>query len=111
MALDTEVLLPHMRDPKHTDSCALRTTPKRTFSSIINSCMPFEKKGQCTEWADGRYYQLTGHHMEFNGPAHSWPNLARLKPDEWVVSETPITPSVAIYPPGIYGAGPAGHAA
>ncbi|KAJ9050164.1 hypothetical protein DSO57_1016992 [Entomophthora muscae] len=108
---NSDVLLPYMRDLKSKNECRLSRTPARVFHTIHNQCQEPSKKGQCTEWTDGRFYQLTGEHVEFSGPAHSWPTQARRKPGKWVVSKTPIFPSVVILPPGMHGSSSAGHAA
>ncbi|KAJ9081904.1 hypothetical protein DSO57_1010114 [Entomophthora muscae] len=106
-----QVFLPEMNDIKARHSCTLTVTPIRRFKTIHNQCLPASEQGKCTEWADGRFYQITGQHIEFNGSAMSWPDQARRNPRRWIVSETPTAPSVAIFQPGIDGAGIGGHSA
>ncbi|ORY04184.1 hypothetical protein K493DRAFT_380717, partial [Basidiobolus meristosporus CBS 931.73] len=66
--------------------------------------------GQCTDWADARYAQLTGHHVSWSGDARTWANKARNTPG-WSVSTRPIKPSIIVLQPGVQGAGGAGHVA
>ncbi|KAJ9050169.1 hypothetical protein DSO57_1016997 [Entomophthora muscae] len=106
-----DVLLPYMRDPKMKDRCRLRKTSSIVFHTLQNRCQVPSKKGQCTEWSDGRYYQITGVHVEFDGPASSWPAQARRNPKKWRVSTKPLIPSIVILPPGMYGSASTGHSA
>ncbi|KAJ9050160.1 hypothetical protein DSO57_1016988 [Entomophthora muscae] len=107
----SQVFHPTMRDPKGKQDCDINRPATRIFKTIHNQCRPPSEKGQCTEWADGRFFQLTGKNIPFRGPANSWPAQARNASSTWIVSETPIVPSVIITPPGIHGAGVNGHAA
>ncbi|ORY07711.1 hypothetical protein K493DRAFT_295347 [Basidiobolus meristosporus CBS 931.73] len=68
------------------------------------------KNGQCTDWADARYFELTGHHIDWSGDASSWPRKAR-KSTGWVVSERPQVPSIIVIPPRAQGTGSPGHVA
>ncbi|KAI0243598.1 hypothetical protein L0F63_003845, partial [Massospora cicadina] len=60
----------------------------------MNRCSSYTK-GQCTEWVDGRFYQLTGVHTLFDGNANDWDVLARVKPG-WKVSDYPSVPSIIV---------------
>ncbi|ORX94832.1 hypothetical protein K493DRAFT_315313 [Basidiobolus meristosporus CBS 931.73] len=64
--------------------------------------------GQCTDWADARYYQLTCHHTQWWGDAKTWPASAR-NTEGWVVSSEPRVPSIIAIQPGYQGCGSDGH--
>ncbi|KAK9718463.1 hypothetical protein K7432_005503 [Basidiobolus ranarum] len=66
--------------------------------------------GQCTDWADARYYQLTGHRTEWGGNAETWANSAR-KHQGWKVSREPRVPSIIVLPGFTQGTGAQGHVA
>ncbi|ORY04181.1 hypothetical protein K493DRAFT_297132 [Basidiobolus meristosporus CBS 931.73] len=66
--------------------------------------------GQCTDWADARYYQLTGYHTEWAGNAESWANNAR-RHSGWEVSREPRVPSIIVLPSFTQGTGSQGHVA
>ncbi|KAK9767127.1 hypothetical protein K7432_003319 [Basidiobolus ranarum] len=68
------------------------------------------KNGQCTDWADARYFELTGHHIDWFGDASTWPNKAR-EANGWIVSSEPQVPSIIVIPPGAQGTGGPGHVA
>ncbi|ORX95740.1 hypothetical protein K493DRAFT_301270 [Basidiobolus meristosporus CBS 931.73] len=68
------------------------------------------KNGQCTDWADARYAQLTGHHIEWWGDARVWASKAQSTPG-WSVSGTPKQPSIIVIQPGVQGTGSPGHVA
>ncbi len=65
--------------------------------------------GQCTYWANMRYYQLTGHQVAWLGDAYQW--TAGAYSAGWVVSSTPHIPSIIVLQPGVQGAGWYGHVA
>ncbi|ORX90309.1 hypothetical protein K493DRAFT_340078 [Basidiobolus meristosporus CBS 931.73] len=65
--------------------------------------------GQCTDWADARYAQITGHHVTWWGDARFWAVSAREA--GWVVSKTPKVPSIIVIQPGYQGVGSDGHVA
>ncbi|ORX97771.1 hypothetical protein K493DRAFT_349802 [Basidiobolus meristosporus CBS 931.73] len=66
--------------------------------------------GQCTDWADARYYELTCQHVEWRGDARTWPSSAR-NANGWVVSGKPRAPSIIVIQPGYQGCGSTGHVA
>ncbi|KAK9696551.1 hypothetical protein K7432_012409 [Basidiobolus ranarum] len=66
--------------------------------------------GQCTDWADARYAQLTGHHIEWWGDARVWASKAQNTPG-WSVSTKAMKPSIIVLQSGVQGAGSAGHVA
>lgn len=72
----------------------------------LGNVFPF---GQCTWWADQRYYQLHGVFVPWktNAFAANWVNLARQF--GWHVFNTPIVGSIMVLQPGIQGAYSAGH--
>ncbi|ORX95743.1 hypothetical protein K493DRAFT_337193 [Basidiobolus meristosporus CBS 931.73] len=67
------------------------------------------KNGQCTDWADARYAQLTGHHVEWRSDAKNWANDARS--NGWTVSSKPQSPCIIVLQPGSQGIGASGHVA
>ena len=72
----------------------------------LSNAFPF---GQCTWWADQRYYQLHGVFVPWrtNAFAANWVNLARQF--GWYVSNAPIVGSIMVLQPGVQGAYSAGH--
>lgn len=72
----------------------------------LNNVFPF---GQCTWWADQRYYQLHGVFVPWrtNAFAANWVNLARQF--GWHVSNAPIVGSIMVLQPSVQGAYSAGH--
>jgi surface antigen len=66
--------------------------------------------GQCTYWANMRYYELTGYQTAWIGDADQWAAGAAASPG-WVVSTIPHVPSIIVLQPGEQGAGEAGHVA
>lgn len=107
---DADALTPAMKDPKAIDECPLPNHPPiRDFHSDLNRCIPIHLRGQSIEWADGRYYQLTGTHAPFEINATLWPQEARLA--GWHVSLTPTAPSIAVIRGNTNGASPHGHVA
>ncbi|KAI0233017.1 hypothetical protein L0F63_004046 [Massospora cicadina] len=110
---DSEVLDQSMRDPQHPDECQLAPTPPgRTFHTDLNK-MLVTGKGQCTEWADGRYFQLTGRHVDFVQNAFidatNWDDAARKA--GWKVTQTPFTPSIIVIKNTVPGYEGPGHVA
>jgi surface antigen len=65
--------------------------------------------GQCTYWANMRYYQLTGHQVAWLGNAYQW--AAGASSAGWVVSSTPHVHSIIVLQPGVQLAGGYGHVA
>jgi surface antigen len=65
--------------------------------------------GQCTWWADQRYYQLHGLFVPWrtNAIAANWVNRAH--EFGWHVSDTPIVGAIMVLQPGVQGAYSAGH--
>ncbi|KAK9719845.1 hypothetical protein K7432_004553 [Basidiobolus ranarum] len=66
--------------------------------------------GQCTDWADARYYQLTCYHTQWWGNAKTWPESA-MNTEGWVVSDEPRVPSIIAIQPGYQGCDSYGHVA
>ncbi|ORX93710.1 hypothetical protein K493DRAFT_302513 [Basidiobolus meristosporus CBS 931.73] len=66
--------------------------------------------GECTDWADARYYQLTCQHTTWMGDARTWPSSAR-SAGGWTVSSQPRVPSIIVIQPGYQGCGATGHVA
>lgn len=72
----------------------------------LSNTFPF---GQCTWWADQRYYQLHGILVPWrtDASAANWVNRARQF--GWHVSNVPIVGAIMVLQPGIQGAYSAGH--
>ncbi|KAK9762252.1 hypothetical protein K7432_012200 [Basidiobolus ranarum] len=66
--------------------------------------------GQCTDWADARYAQLTGRHVDWSGDASTWASSARSAAG-WTVSSQAKAPSIIALQPGVQGVGSDGHVA
>jgi surface antigen len=65
-------------------------------------------EGQCTQYADERYHQLTGYYVPWNGNANEWSIMALAY--GWTVSSKPIVPSIICLQGGVQGADPTyGH--
>lgn len=65
--------------------------------------------GQCTWWADQRYYQLHGIYVPWHNQADAWQWTARAYQYGWHVSSTPVVGAIMNLQPGVQGAGPYGH--
>jgi len=65
--------------------------------------------GQCTYWADDRYYQVTGFYVPWRGDAYAWTAGARAF--GWNVSSKPHLHSIIVLQPGVQGASWLGHVA
>ncbi|KAK9765572.1 hypothetical protein K7432_005993 [Basidiobolus ranarum] len=83
--------------------------PTNSTSSVGSLQFHF-KNGQCTDWADARYAQLTGYHVSWSGDALTWPSKARNYAG-WTVSNQAKTPSIISIQPGFQGVGNLGHVA
>ncbi|KAI0241004.1 hypothetical protein L0F63_006947, partial [Massospora cicadina] len=82
------------------------------FHTEFNSHLQRSMRGQCTEWTDGRYYQLTGNHVDFiDGyvDATDWDQKARNA--GWTVSTQPIVPSIMVIKNTVPGYEGTGHVA
>jgi surface antigen len=68
-------------------------------------------EGYCTQWANDRYYALTGYGVPWLGNAYEWswnaPSYG------WTVSDTPNPngPSIIVLQPDVYQSGSLGHVA
>lgn len=65
--------------------------------------------GQCTFWANMRYHALRGFWVPWLGDAYQWAYGAKIS--GWIVSSTPIVPSIIVLQPGVQGASYFGHVA
>jgi surface antigen len=59
--------------------------------------------GQCTYWADYRYWQLTGYEVPWAGNASTYAYQA--PSFGWINSSVPIVGSIIVLQPGVQGAG------
>ncbi|ORX91473.1 hypothetical protein K493DRAFT_355522 [Basidiobolus meristosporus CBS 931.73] len=79
-------------------------------TNVANYPLEFRfRNGQCTDWADARYAQITGHHISWWGDARLWSSRARSA--GWSVSKTPRVPSIIVIQAGYQGTGGPGHVA
>jgi surface antigen len=87
--------------------CVSPTSPtpsaKRGKTAPANNAV----KGQCVWYALERFHQATGVYPLGNGDAWNFANSTGA--NGWTVSTTPRVRSVAVFPPGVNGAGPLGH--
>lgn len=70
--------------------------------------------GQCTWWAINEFHAFSGVYPNLvspanNGDAQYWAGNAVY--NGWTVTATPRTASIAVFPPGVNGAGSVGHVA
>lgn len=72
----------------------------------LSNTFPF---GQCTWWADQRYYQLHGILVPWRTDAFAANWVDRAHQFGWHVSNTPIVGSIMVLQPGIQGAYSSGH--
>ncbi|KAJ9072108.1 hypothetical protein DSO57_1030563 [Entomophthora muscae] len=81
-------------------------TTKANFQILMNSQADRNviPAGQCTEWVDGRYYELTGQHITFSGMASDWAKQAYMQGNIWDVSSVPKVPSIVVMSKGAQGA-------
>ncbi|KAK9711382.1 hypothetical protein K7432_007879 [Basidiobolus ranarum] len=85
--------------------------PPKNRGKSNNPYLEFRfKNGQCTDWADARYFQLSGYHTEWWGDARYWP-LKAARTNGWVVSNTPKIPSLIVIQPNVQNCGVTGHVA
>lgn len=63
--------------------------------------------GQCTDWANRRYYALTGKWIPWLGNAWQW--VGGASASGWMTSSAPHQHAVIVLQPGVQGAGPYGH--
>ncbi|KAK9718464.1 hypothetical protein K7432_005504 [Basidiobolus ranarum] len=96
--------------PKNSKTESPASTGKGQGYSSADSSLDFQfKNGQCTDWADARYHQLSGHHVEWKSDALNWANDAKSK--GWTVSSSPKSPCIIVLQPGAQGTGGIGHVA
>ncbi|ORX91474.1 hypothetical protein K493DRAFT_304014 [Basidiobolus meristosporus CBS 931.73] len=104
----------NQRNPKCSGGTDPNTNGTDTYTSTIgvaNFPLTFRfRNGQCTDWADARYAQITGHHISWYGDARLWTARA-LASGQWTVSKSPKVPSIIVLQPGAQGAGGPGHVA
>ncbi len=79
---------------------------RRIGEAGSSNAFPF---GQCTWWANQRYYQLHGLFVPWrtNAMAANWVNQAHVF--GWHISTTPIVGAIMVLQPGVQGAYAAGH--
>ncbi len=87
----------------------LSSAPSPTLQDNAGSTLDRFSYGQCTYWADLRYFQLSGHWVSWSGDAYQWATGAASA--GWIVSSTPRVPSVIVLQPGVQGATGFGHVA
>ncbi|KAK9765574.1 hypothetical protein K7432_005995 [Basidiobolus ranarum] len=98
-------------DDSATSTDGSKKNSKETEGNTGSGKLEFRfHNGQCTDWADARYAQLTGHHISWSGDARTWASKAR-SASGWTVSATPKQPSIIVIQPGVQGTGSPGHVA
>ncbi|ORX97791.1 hypothetical protein K493DRAFT_368928 [Basidiobolus meristosporus CBS 931.73] len=109
-ALPTQVVPSNSAQLNQTEVSG--TSSKLSNISVLASCSRQFRfnNGQCTDWADARYYELTCQHTQWWGDARTWPSSAR-NVNGWVVSSQPRVPSIIVIQPGYQGCGSTGHVA
>jgi LysM repeat protein len=65
--------------------------------------------GQCTWWADQRYFQLHGVYVPWQTNANAWQWSSRASDYNWSVSTVPVVGSIVVLQPGVQGAYSLGH--
>ncbi len=65
--------------------------------------------GQCTWWADQRYYQLHHAFVPWQNNANAWQWTMRASQAGWSVSSAPQAGDIMVLQPGVQGAGGLGH--
>ena len=86
----------------HTSGRGYRTAKRKAVGR--SNVFPH---GQCTGWADQRYYQLHGVFVPWVANAAQW--AARARAFGWRVSKTPQVGDILALKSGIQGAGRLGH--
>ncbi|KAK9761721.1 hypothetical protein K7432_013160 [Basidiobolus ranarum] len=107
-------------DSQNNPKCSNGTNPDNSNNStdsytstlgVENYPLVFEfRNGQCTDWADARYAQITGHHISWSGDARLWSSRAKAD-SKWTEADKPKVPSIIVLQPGSQGAGGPGHVA
>jgi N-acetylmuramoyl-L-alanine amidase len=69
----------------------------------------FFSYGQCTWWANQRYFQLHGAYVPWQTNANAWQWVARAYENKWNVSSTPSVGSIVVLQPWVQGAYNLGH--
>jgi surface antigen len=93
------------------DPCELASIRQRAdFYTEVNRSKPDNQKGQCTEWVDGRYYQMFGVHFAFNGSAYTFADQAR-DDGNYDIDTSPSVGSVMVLPAHTLGSSSDGHVA
>ncbi|MBX5450520.1 CHAP domain-containing protein [Thermogemmatispora sp.] len=67
--------------------------------------------GQCTWWANQRYFQLHGIYVPWRTQADAWQWVARAYEFHWHVSRDPVPGAIIVLQPGVEGAYALGHVA
>ncbi len=67
--------------------------------------------GQCTWWANQRYFQLHGSYVPWRTQADAWQWVARAYEFHWHVSRDPVPGAIIVLQPGVEGAYALGHVA
>jgi surface antigen len=105
--------------------CGTSKTATTTHASVVGNALPTHDVagsavkgtynnfpyGQCTWWADQRYFQLTGIYVPWivNSNANVW--TQRALQYNWKVSTQPTLHSIMMLTPGVQGAFSDGHVA
>jgi surface antigen len=85
-----------------------RTPPGASSATLAVNVFP---QGQCTWWANQRYFQLHGTYVPWRTGADAWQWVARAHEYHWHVSPDPVPGSIIVLQPGVEGAYGLGHVA
>lgn len=97
--------------------CIPNRTTAITFNVALQSAQAirgmgnFFPYGQCTWWADQRYYQLHGVYVPWTTGANAWQWTARAEDFHWHVASSPSVGAIIDLQPGVQGASALGHVA
>lgn len=105
-------LLKMIRARKHSRSSkASRSSGSSSSSNAAVGTSDVFPYGQCTWWADERYYQLHGVFVPWVSNANAWQWAARAGQFHWIVSQTPQIGDILVLQPDVQGASNLGHVA
>src|SRR5947209_17041605 len=97
--------------PLNTISAPSSTATKAVpASSPVGSVNVFPY-GQCTWWANQRYFQLHGVFVPWRTQANAWQWIARAYQFHWRISSRPLPGAIVILQPWVQGASRMGHVA
>jgi surface antigen len=95
--------------PKHRRSSRSSGNSSSSNAAVgTSNVFPY---GQCTWWADERYYQLHGVFVPWVSNANAWQWVAQASQFHWIVSQAPQVGDILVLQPDVQGASDLGHVA